>query len=1038
MKENRLLNRTDKSFICLTNRHITRFILLVLFVVPVQMYASGYVAAPLPFDMTIKGTVKGKNGEPLANVNVMVEGTTKGTSTDKNGNYSISAEKGQVLVFSSVGYINQQVTLTNQSTLDITLEESVNSLDEVVIVGYGAQKRVNVTGAVATVNFKELENVPQANTLNILSGRMAGVSAVQPGGQPGSDESSIIIRGAGTLNDASPLVIIDGAMATTRDLGNLTPQEIESISVLKDASSTAIYGARGANGVILVATRQPTNKKLSLGYNFYYGLQTATYLPRFVESWQWMTLNNTATRAVNYAPRVIDDVKNGILTDSFANTKWFDAVFRTAPMTNHSLSISGGTAALSFQGNIGYLEQDGIMFGTKARRYTYRMNVRSAISPILTAAFNTWGYMQKRSEPSTSPATIMNYANTALPITPVYFSSGKWGVYHPAHPGGNDPARIVNNPLLFTQIGRNDMDDAKFNLQGSLELKPFKGFLARTMLTYGQNNVYGEDFLPTYSYSAFDDNPVLFNNRANLLNREDNITQIQWQTTLNYNVKFNDRHDLTLLVGYEYNQYNGRYFLASGYDLPDNSLQVLDRAVADYNIGGSKQQWRLQSWFGRANYAFAKKYLFEANVRVDGSSRFSEGNKYGIFPSFSAGWVLTEENFINNLNLQSAGINLIKIRGGWGRVGNDRIGNYSSQQYLDLNNRYGIGGQILAGAAITAFGNDQLKWESTTTTNVGVDLGLLNNRLFVNFDIYKRITDNILYNLPVPPSFGSVTPSVQNVASVSNKGWELNIAYKTMIGKAQVNAGFNIGYVKNRIEKLDTREAVSGKFILREGEAINSFYGYVYDGLFRDSADLKKYPMYSTSGPKIGAMRFRDVNGDGAITEQDRTVLGSANTPYTYGLTAGISYKGFDFNLLLQGVSGKYIYIYDNGNRPGNAGNSNYWKEWWDNSYNPTTNPGGDWPAMIRSSSEPAATSSFWLRNASYLRVKNLELGYTVPASVLRRVKINNLRFYLSGQNLFTFSSLLKQLDPERDNSTVVNTSYPQTKIVTFGLNVTL
>ncbi|MBN8879298.1 MAG: TonB-dependent receptor [Sphingobacteriales bacterium] len=1049
MKETQRWNRPDTGSCWPTKRlHIIRITALLVLALPLKIFAHGLPPVGDPaaaitnhffnaeMDLTVKGTVKNKSGAPLANVNITVKETNKGVTTDQNGNFSIAADPGQVLVFSSVGFKSQEVKVTNETTLEIILEEDVNTMDDVVVIGYGAQKRVNVTGSVATVNFKDLENIPQANTLNILSGRMAGVSAVQPGGQPGSDESSILIRGAGTLNDASPLVIIDGAMATTRDLGNLTPQEIESISVLKDASSAAIYGSRGANGVILVSTKQPSNKKLRIAYNFFYGRQSATYLPKFVESWQWMTLNNIATRATNYAPRVIEDVRNGILTDSFSNTQWFDQVFRDAPMSNHSVSVSGGTSALSFQGNVGYLEQQGIMYGTSARRYTYRMNVRAAIAPILTAGFNTWGYIQKRMEPATAPNAIMNYTNMALPITPVHYSSGKWGVYHPAHPGGNDPARIVNNPLLFTEIGRNDVDDSKLNLQSYLELKPLRGLTARTMVTYGVNNMYGEDFMPTYSYSAFDDKPVLFNNRANLQNREDNIEQLQMQTTVNYTTKLAKVHELSALLGYEYNQYNGRYFLASGYDLPDNDLQVLDRAVSDYNIGGSKQQWRLQSWFGRVNYAFAKKYLLEANLRIDGSSRFSAGNKYGVFPSFSAGWVLTEEKFMEGL--QDAGINLLKLRGGWGRVGNDRIGNYSSEQYLDLNSRYGIGGQILAGAAITAFGNNNLQWESTSTTNIGLDLGLMKNRLFINIDVFKRLTDNILYNLPVPPSFGSVTPSVQNVASVSNKGWELSATYKTVVGNVQINAGLNVSYVKNRVENLNTREAINGKFILREGEPINSFFGYVYDGLFRDSAELQMYPWYSVSGPKIGAMRFRDINKDGLINEADRTILGSANTPFTYGLTGGIAWKGVDFSFLLQGVEGKDMYIYDNGNRPGNAGNSNYWKEWWTNRYDPVENPNGQWPAMIRNSSEPAATSSFWLHDASYLRIKNIELGYSFPITLIKKAKLSSARIYVSGQNLFTFSSLIKQLDPERDNTTIVNTSYPQTKIITFGLNVSL
>lgn len=979
----------------------------------------------------VTGQVTDESGESLPGVNVLIKNTSMGTTTDVDGRYSIDVpEESNILVFSYIGFVSQEIAIDGRSTIDVKLTEGFTELSEVVVVGYGVQKKANLTGAVSSVNFEKLENIPQSNTLNILAGRIPGISIVQGNGQPGRDLTEVNIRGIGTLNDASPLVIIDGVQSTLTDFGNLSPQEIANVSVLKDASSAAIYGARGGNGVILVSTKQAKEGKIKINFGSYYALQSPTYTQDFVQSWQWMALQNEAAGTERYPLSAIEDLRAGIVTDTFANTRWMEEIFRTAPMTNYNVSISGRNKNLSFQGSLGYLEQEGIMLGTNSSRYNIRANVNAKISDKFDAGINLWGNTRKIQEPFVAPTSIMQRALTTWSVIPVKYSNGDWGVRY-LYPGLNNN---TFNPVLLTGLGRNDENNLKANMQSFLQFKPFNGLNIRTAFTYSYGSDIRERFNPTYSYPIPDGTPTFVNNINELTNRFDGMQQIQQQTTVTYDKTFRKDHTIRILAGHEYTNFKSRFFSASGNDLPGNDQQVLDRALNNLTVGGSKQEWALQSFFGRVNYSFKDKYLLEGNMRFDGSSRFPSIHKYGFFPSFSAGWVLSEENFFKN-NITA--VNQLKLRGGWGKVGNDRIGNYTYSQQLNLGSYYNYGGALQTGAAITDFANPDISWESTTTTNFGLDAAFLKNRIFINFDIFNRLTDGILYRLPLAPSVGDVNPAILNIAKVANDGWELNLEHRNQIGALNYNLGFNLAYVKNKVVDLSTRQAINDPFILREGDAIGSYYGYIHDGLFRDSTDMETYPAFSDRGFKIGSLRLRDVNGDGVIDPDDRQVIGSANTPYTFGLSGGLVLKGFDFNFLFQGVKDKYIYLYDVGNRPGNAGNTNFWKEWWDNRFDPEENPDGTWPVLKRTAPEAAATSTFWLHDASYIRLKNIELGYSLPQKLLSRLHISNLRFYVSGQNLLTFSDLIKQVDPERSSTRTNNQSYPQVKAISFGFNST-
>jgi TonB-linked SusC/RagA family outer membrane protein len=988
----------------------------------------------------LAGTVKDESGTPVSGATVQVKVTGKKVSSDAGGNFLVEVPRGkQTLLITSVNLITKEVEINaGQTSVIIDMQSKNVNLNEVVVVGYGTQKKVNLTGAVSSVSGKDLQNIPQASIINLLSGRLPGVSIIQPGGEPGNDQGEIVVRGVGTLNNSEPLVVIDGVVSNLSTLNNINPVEIANITVLKDASSAAIYGARGANGVILVTTKEPSKSKLNVNLNLQNSFQKATYLPKFVNSWQFMQLHNEATGNINYPLYAIDNVRNGIVSDTFANADYVDAVYKTGMQRNANVTVSGGAQSASFQGSFGVIDQDGVMNGFSSTRYNYRGNVRVKTGDKTDLGINFFGYFQDANGPWADAATVVNRINQALPITPVKYADGNWGVNFPGVAGGGQAATTVQNPLLTTMIGRRDRNTFANNINSFFSYRPVKNLFLRTSFNYSVENVFGEAFNPTYDYRGIVPAQTGMQNQINTLqNTSSDTKQYQVQFTANYNKILSEKHSFNLLGGYEFIDFKDRDFFATGQGLPNNDQQVLGNATVNVVTGGDKNAWRTQSFFGRFNYSFDNKYLLEGNLRVDGSSRFPSAEKYGLFPSFSAGWIISKEKFFDKL---SKTISLLKFRGGWGVVGNDRIGNYPYQQVYSTRSYYPLGEVLNIGVSQNNFANNNLKWEETSTTNFGVDAGFLNNKLIVNFDVFSKITNDILYQRTLPGSFGNVNPANLNIAKVANRGWELNVEYRQSIAsKVFINIAANVAYVNNKVLKVDGRDAINGPFILREGFPINSYYILVNEGLYTDSSQFTSYPVFNNNANsrRIGALKFIDQNKDGLVNLDDRVPLYSANTPYTFGGNLGIFYKGFDINIQLQGVSGKWIYTNDNGNRPGNAGNTNFWKEWWDNRYDPVSNPNGTWPVLKRQSPEVGgAASTFFLLNASYVRIKNMEFGYAMPASVLKRLQMRTLRFYFQGNNLFTFSKLIKQIDPERASNLTTNTNYPQLSSMSVGLNV--
>ena len=728
-----------------------------------------------------------------------------------------------------------------------------------------------------------------------------------------------------------------------------------------------------------------------------------------------------------YPQRAIDSVKKGIVSDTFANYNPVKTVFHDAPITNYNLSLSGGNEKLTYQASLAYLKQDGIMYNTNSERYNYRTNVNAIISNKFQIGLNLSGYLQNNHQSYYGPQNTLTQLYRTYPITPnKYSTNGSPGVYSLYDGTTILPADV------YTMLGRSDTKNQKSNFQTYAQLNLLKGLVFKTNISYSIQTTTGVSFLPTYSFPDASGKPASVNNINTLSNSSNESTQLQISSTGNYSFKITPKGNATLLVGYEFTSYNQSYFAINGSNLPDNDHQVLDRATTNFTPWGNSTAWKLQSFFTRFNYSFSGKYMFGANLRTDGSSRFPESNRYSYFPSVSVGWNIAEEEFFKPLRKDGNLFDMCKFRASYGNSGNDRIGDFSSQQSLSLSNYYYFGGTLIPGAAETSYANTNINWETSATKNIGLDLGMFKSRLMLNVDYYDKLTTGILYRLQMPPSFGSISPAIQNVANVNNRGYEITLQFKSSIKKLNFNIGGNLAYNKNKIVKLNGLTAINNANILEEGQDINSFYGYVANDLFRTADDVANYPSYAT-GFKLGSLKYEDLNKDGKIDDKDRTIIGTGSTPYTFGVTGSLSYKNFDMSFMIQGVRGKSVYTHDWGNRPANGKIMEFWKEWWDNRFDPVNNPNGTYPALGRS--VPSPISTFYIRDASYVRLKNVEIGYNLPHSFLSKLSINNIRFYVTAQNLYTFTSLIPEIDPERLAMQSGNTSYPQTKLFTAGIN---
>ena len=988
--------------------------------------------------IVVKGKIIDSSGVPLPGVTVMEKGTTRGTITDTNGNYILPNTSDEaILVFSFVGMKTQEVTIKGKTEINVTMTEEAVGLDEVVAVGYGTAKKANLTGATASVNFSKLESRPAANTATLLQGQMAGVTVSNFNTQPGNDNPEIRIRGIGTFNAGqNPLVIVDGVESS---LTQIPSADIESVSVLKDAASAAIYGVRAANGVILVTTKRGSLKKTTVNLKQNYAMQQVLAVPDMVDSWDYANMINMDRAAKNQAPLYTDEMilkmKDGSDPDHFANTDWVEEMFRIAPMNTTYLSVDGGSENVKYLFSGEYFDQTGILLNTNTRRYSFRSNIDVNITKKIKMGIDLSGHSRRINETLNSAnetdgngSIFYRMRRSSNPTVPVKFQNGYWGTIN----GVFDQTKATSqNPVYLAQRGTNFTD--KYFFQGKVyaDMEFIKNLNYKVSLAGVYNAGNQTKFTPTEKL-YYPDGKLLSENTQNAL-ENNNTTDYKYifENLLTYKTKIKN-HQLSFLLGQSAQFYRYDYLWASVKNLPNDLIHELSAGVSEKNVAGNANEISLQSFFARGNYNFMDKYLFEVNVRYDGSSRMPKESRYGMFPSFSGGWIVSNESFLKEFPLLS----FLKLRASWGQLGNQEIGNYAYVQNINLGQNYVIGDALVAGAALTGLANDKIKWETTTILDLGLDFNLFRNRLQVSADWFDKTSDDILVTIPIAQILGNLSSPYQNIAKVKNTGIELDVKYNGKIQSINYFAGINLSTIKNEIidiAGLTSWRSNGNRNINLEGHPIDSYYGLVDEGFFRTEDEIKNSPTQFTT-LKPGDVKYKDIGGpdgvpDGKIDETyDRTIIGDPFPKLTYSFNMGGSYRGFDLYCFFQGVAGIERYFWYNNEAAGNYTKAvlNYWT---------LNNPNADYPRFGNETNNNK-NSTLWVKDASYLRLKNLEIGYTFSNSLIKNFSIEKARIYFSGTNLITFSKVV-DFDPEKIVADERNRVYPQAKVYSIGLNIT-
>jgi len=979
-----------------------------------------------------KGQVLDENKQPLPGVSILVVGTSNGTSTDFDGNFLIEANEGEQLQFSFMGYESKKVTLSANTTINLSLTPDAKALEEIVVVGYGVQKKSDLTGAISTVKPEDLQKRDVATVDQALQGQMAGVTVTQASGTPG-EAPSVSIRGVGTLNNADPLYVVDGMMVD--DISYLNSRDIESLQVLKDASSSAIYGSRGANGVIIVTTKKGKSGEGRVNFNAYYGFQNFAHTPELTNASEWAMLNNEARLAAGLTPNYSDPKSFGEGTD------WLGAITnKNAPIQNYDISFSGGNDKSTYFISGAYMKQDGIIQKSNYDRISVRINSESQVKDWLKVGENV-------TISSSNQGTILeeddwnNILVTPLtnsPLQPVYNADGSYSV----------STNQVNNPVA--RVDNTINNDNNFRTIGNFfaEIEFMKGLTFRSNIGIQYGIGQEDNYEPVYYVSPTEGNAInsLFKGHSKDFSSE-------WTNMMNYVTTINDVHSLSATLGTSVfaQKYEWDGITVTNLPTDDEDNRVIDNStnLNKANVYGSLMENRQLSYFGRINYAYDDKYLLTANFRADGSSKFGDDNKWGYFPSFSVGWKLTEEGFMDNIDFLSN----LKLRAGWGQIGNQgSIPSYTQTTLATGNKRYVWGNQIVSGVAFESVGNSEMKWETTATTNLGLDFGFLKGKLSGSAEYYVKRTTDMILQVPVAGQTGIESFPWQNAGEMKNSGIELGLNWRDNIGDFEYSLGGNFTSINNEVVSLgDNNAFIDGAeyrnwgFITRTvvGRPIANFYGLVAEGLFQNQEEIDKYYANNPDGVpsdiKPGDVRYKDINGDGKVGEDDYDFIGNPIPDFTYAINGSMAYKGFDFNFMFNGVYGNEIY---NGTNDYLLNSTAYWnlsKE----SLNRWTGEGStNNPKHARMNSKDtnnSKKSSRYIEDGSYLRLQNVQLGYSLPESLLTKMKVERLRIYVSGQNLYTFTKYMGY-DPEVGgyglDRGLDRAIYPIPRTITFGINL--
>jgi TonB-linked SusC/RagA family outer membrane protein len=1011
--------------------------LLLFILISTGMAFSMHIYAQAPTGgRTISGTVTDETGQPLPGVSVTVKGTSAGVPTNVAGTYTIQvADNTAVLTFSFIGYTKKELIVGTQSKIDVQLAPDLRSqsLNEVVVVGYGTQKKGDVTGAISSVTSDALKDQPVVNLQGALEGKTAGVQVIQNSGAPGAG-AQVRIRGLTSINNSDPLYVVDGIPLASNDINIIDPENIASIDILKDASAQAIYGSRGANGVVLIKTKKGSKDNAAITFSTYQGVSKVRKTLDMLDASDYVLLNDEA-------------YKNAGQPTPFANppsaytttTDWQKALLRTAPVQNYNLAISGGSATTSYRVSGGYLDQEGIILGSDYTRLNISNNFTFNPKPNVefgeSFAFNK---SLSHNVETDSNGNIINDAFAEDPTIPVKNPDGSYSA--------TKYSDIVN-PLAKINYLYNNEPYNQYGLLGNtyLQWKPIKGLSLRTSYSADIKFSDNKQFTPTYDVAPNFNNP-----NAHLYEQKDQAINWTWDNTATYDFNLNKDNHFTVLAGVSEERFTYNYINGSDQGQPGNDpyLQYLDAGISNEVVGGSQQEWDLLSYIGRLNYNYKGTYFLTATIRRDGSSKFGSNNPFGNFPSASLGWVASNETFFPKNDV----LTYLKFRGSWGIVGNQAsVGYYDYSANINTN-YYALGNPATAQPTADPGGlpNPDLKWEQIEQSNAGFDYQLFNGHITGAFDYYEKTTKDMLLSLNILAESGFTTGPRENAGSMKNSGFEFSADYTGKVGTDfNLHGGFHFATIKNEVlsllqngEKIYSGNIKPGETELTEvGHSVASFYGYVADGIFQTQADVNNHAKQE-AGTAPGDIRFKDLNGDGVIDQNDQTFLGSPIPKLTYGFNVGGNYKNFDFNLYFSGVYGNKIL----------AAYEYYTDGFFVSNYNMQQSELGRWtgpgtsntlPRLIASDpNDNSRVSSFYLQSGSYLRLQNVNIGYTFPKTPLQKAGIKSLRLYISAENLLTFTKYTGY-DPEIGQQYsgaggtldmgIDNGNYPQSRTYTAG-----
>ena len=1031
-----IFNLQTKKYSCM-QKLITKLIALTLMVcTATTVFAQ---------NITVTGTVIDASNEPLIGVNVQVRGTTTGAITDINGSFSVQVPGNQsVLIFTYVGFLTEERIVGNQQTINVTMREDTQGLEEVVVVGYGVQKKVNLTGSVSSVNFdEEIQNRPITDASQALSGKISGIWVSQDSGKPGSDGAQLRVRGWGTLNNADPLVIIDGVQG---NFNTINPNDIESISVLKDAASAAIYGSKAANGVILVTTKTGNrNEKNEVTFSTSAGVQTLGMKYHLVNnSAESMRISNQAYandgRNPLYPDYLINAFEGGTDKYKYPNTDWFKLMYKPSYIYDANFSIRGGTQRSTSFLSFNYQNQDGLIPNTSSYRYGIRANLDYDINKWLKIG-GRMNFMRRISNEPFDLDRTFDILRGSTPFIAPYDRLGRWGSSEAINDQG---VQIYDNrnPLIDAGNGNRQRTDNTVMADAIIRIIFTNDLILNTTWSSsGRWSMIDRYNTPGFGYTDSGMETITKNYNREGLMMIRNFNTISWTnnvySTLNFNKKFAGAHDVSVVAGFQLEDFSNKNVFAQRTEPAKPGLTQVDAGTSGIQGEGTMTALRMFSYFGRINYALHNKYLFEANFRADASSRFREGNRWGYFPGFSIGWRLSEENFIKDLGIFSN----LKLRASWGQLGNQNISGY--WPYLEefaqnFTLSYSYGGSLSPGAAVTAMVDPNITWETSTTTDIGIDIGLLNNKLTIEADYFDKTTSNILVQLPIPRLLGGKTAAFENVGEMLNRGIELTINYDNKQQNRDrfgYNIGLNFTYIHNEVTKF-RKDAPDQLRLIREGYSFRTLYGFKAIGIYQSDEEAKNHMHSNSFTPKAGNLKIEDINNDGKLDYQDKQELGNSIPKITYGLTTNFSYKNFDLNLLFQGLALSHLYSNNVFERVDFENQSLITR--WRDAWTPENN-NSKIPAVRFNSSWDLSENSFWVHRQDYLKLRNLQLGYMVPKTISSKIGMSRMYFYGNIQNVFTlmFFKGYDGFDPERAYNSGGGDTYPAARVYSLGINLT-